>query len=169
MLGLLQNAKVIYLKPNTNNSFIVLIFLILFFFNSNLYASENCLNEIKLKFEGKVFNGRDGTYILGDGTHLPMGSSIDKGEKYYIFTFFNETENSYMITKARFFNKKNQIVYFKDYDLVLKPFTKNGFMIKHPGSNFIGSIDTYDYLCKTISKNSSKGVFKNILGKILER
>jgi hypothetical protein len=169
MPGLLQNAKVIYLKLNTNNSFIVLIFFILFFFNSNLYASEKCLDEIKLKLITKIFDGRDGTYILGDGTHLPMGSSIDKGEKYYIFTFFNETENSYMITKARFFNKKNQIVYFKDYDLVLKPFTKNGFMIKHPGSNFIGSIDTYDYLCKTISKNSSKGVFKNILGKILER
>lgn len=169
MPGLLQNAKVIYLKLNTNNSFIVLIFFILFFFNSNLYASEKCLDEIKLKLITKIFDGRDGTYILGDGTHLPMGSSIDKGEKYYIFTFFNETENSYMITKARFFNKKKQIVYFKDYDLVLKPFTKNGFMIKHPGSNFIGSIDTYDYLCKTISKNSSKGVFKNILGKILER
>ena len=169
MPGLLQNAKVIYLKLNTNNSFIVLIFFILFFFNSNLYASEKCLDEIKLKLITKIFDGRDGTYILGDGTHLPMGSSIDKGEKYYIFTFFNETENSYMITKARFFNKKNQIVYFEDYDLILKPFTKNGFMIKHPDSNFIGSIDTYDYLCKTISKNSSKGVFKNILGKILER
>ena len=167
MLDLLQNAKVKYLKLNIKIGYRVLIFLILFSFNSNLYSSEKCLDEIKLKLVTKIFDGPDGTYIFGDGNHLPMESSINKGEKYYIFTFFNETENSYMITKARFFNKKNQIVHFKDYELILEPFTKNGFMIKHPGSNFISTIDSYDYLCKTIFAKNTDGLFKNILGRIL--
>tara|TARA_Y100000389_G_C17289682_1_gene427378 strand:- start:420 stop:827 length:408 start_codon:yes stop_codon:yes gene_type:complete len=120
-------------------------------FGGNAFA-EKCKSELNLK-------------LL---KYLP-----DNQPKIYNFTFYNNSPKRYLIEKAELINEKNQIVKYANVNRIIEPFTKESYRLRVK-NNFIGNVKKHNYTCRTIKKSfkiedlkKEKGIFKNILGRLI--
>ena len=116
--------------------------------------AEKCKSELDLKLS----------------KYLP---NSQRTKEIHRFTFYNNSPKRYLIEKAELINEKNQIVKYANVNRIIEPFTKESYNVRLK-KNFIGNVKKHNYTCRTVKKSfkiedlkKEKGIFKNILGKVI--